>query len=83
MKCLLLTSVFLILTLTTGFSQDLLDSVKSNTKLVNELKDAFRAFFINDVITDQKEKINVVLEDNSSKEMGNMLKGFITDCETL
>lgn len=80
---IILTSILIILSFTKGFGQDLLDSVKSNTKLVNDLKDTYRAFFINDVITDQKEMINVMLVDNSGEEINNMLGGYINECDAL
>jgi hypothetical protein len=82
MKWLLLTGVF-FLGLTKSSGQDLLDSVKSNSKVITELKDTYRAFYVNDIITDQKEMINVVLNDNSDEEMKSLLNGYIKECEAL
>ena len=42
------------------FSQELVDAVKNKSKLVIELKDAYRAFHINSIITEQEEVINII-----------------------
>ena len=44
------------------YSQEVLDTVKSNSKLVVELKDAYRAFHINNMIKDQNEMTVVFLD---------------------
>ena len=61
-KSLLLTITFSILLFSDTYSQDLLDTVKSNSKLVIELKDAYRAFHINNIIKDQNEMTVVFLD---------------------
>lgn len=65
-----------------GKWQDLLDNVKSNSKIVTELKDVFRASKINLKITEQKEIINLFLHDGSEKELNAQLDNFIKDCNT-
>jgi len=66
-----------------SYSQDLLDRIKSNSKLVIELKDAYRAFHINNIIIDQKEMINLFLNDGSDEEMKTLLDGYIKVCDGL
>ncbi len=83
LKSLLLTFILSILLFSYTFSQDLLDAVKSNSKLVIELKDAYRAFHINNIIIDQKEMINVFLNDGSDAEMKNLLNDDIKGCDSL
>ena len=95
LKTLLLTITFSLLLISAGyfthkllpkqlpdtFSQDLLDAVKNNSKLVIELKDAYRAFHINSIITEQKEVINIYLNDDS--ETKSLLDGYIKACDSL
>lgn len=83
LKSLLLTILLSLLLLGDTYSQDLLDAAKSNSKLVIELKDAFRAFHINNIIIDQKEMINVFLNDGSDAEMKTLLAGYIKVCDSL
>jgi hypothetical protein len=78
---LLIISFFFAFTDLPG--QDLLDSVKSNSKLVLELKDTYRAFHINNIITEQKELLNLFSEDNSEKDNHSLLDSFINECESL
>jgi hypothetical protein len=82
-KSLLLTITFSVLLFSNSCNQDLLDTVKSNSKLVFELKDAYSAFHINNIIIDQKEMINVFLNDGSEAEMKNLLDGYIKVCDSL
>jgi len=63
------------------FSQELVDAVKNKSKLVIELKDAYRAFHINSIITEQEEVINIYLNDDS--EMKSLLDGYIKACDSL
>ena len=83
LKTLLLTITFSVLLFSDTYSQDLLDAVKSNSKLAIELKDAYRAFHINNIITDQKEIINVYLNDASDAETKTLLNGYIKVCDSL
>jgi len=81
-KTLLFTIAFSILLFSDSYSQDILDAVKSNSKLVIELKDAYGAFHINNIITEQKEMINV-LDDASGAEMKQLLGDYINACDSL
>lgn len=83
LKTLFLTITFSILLFSDTYSQDLLDAVISNSKIVIELNDAYRAFHINNIITDQKEMINVLLNDGSDAEMKTLLGGYIKVCDSL
>lgn len=83
LKSILLTIIFSFLLFSNTFSQDLLDTVKSNSKLVIELKDCFRAFHVNNIIIDQKEMINVLLNDGSDEEMKTFLDSCIKVCDSL
>ncbi len=65
LKTLLLTITFSVSLFSNTYSQDLLDAVKSNSKLAIELKDVYRAFCINNIVIDQKEMINVFLNNGS------------------
>jgi hypothetical protein len=75
--------IFSVLLFSDTYSQDLLDAVKSNSKLVIELKDAYRAFHINNIIIDQKEMINVFLNDGSDAETKTLLDDYIKVCDGL
>ena len=83
LKSLLLVLSFSVLSFSQAYSQDLLDNVKSSSKLVTELKDLFRACHINNIITAQKEMINVTLDDGSDEEMKTLLNGYIKTCDSL
>ena len=62
LKTFLLTITFSVLLFSDTYSQEVLDTVKSNSKLVVELKDAYRAFHINNMIKDQNEMTVVFLD---------------------
>lgn len=83
LKSLLLTFTFSVLLFSDTYSQDLLDTVKSNSKLVIELKDVYRAFHINNIIKDQNEMTVVFLDDRSDAEMKTLLDGYINVCDSL
>ncbi|MBK9718909.1 MAG: hypothetical protein IPO85_15625 [Saprospiraceae bacterium] len=83
LKTLLLTVTFSFWFFSAAYSQDLLDAVKSNSKLVIELKDAYKAFHINNIISDQKEMINVFISDGSDSETKSLLDGYIKICDSL
>jgi hypothetical protein len=72
-----------ILLVTNCLAGDLLDSVRSNSTLVNDLKDVYRAYKINHAITVQQELINLFLSDQSRKELGERLAEYIKECEKL
>ena len=82
-KFLLLIVTYLLLLYGNTYSQDPLSTIKSNSKLISELKDVFRAFHVNNIVIDQKEMINVLLSDGSDKEMKRVLDGYIKVCDAL
>jgi hypothetical protein len=82
-KFQLLTVILSLLFFYDSYSQDVLEGVKRNSKLIIELKDVFRAFHINNIITDQKEMINLFLNDGSNEEMKTLLEGYIKVCDSL
>jgi hypothetical protein len=63
-----------ILLLPTPLIADQFDSVKSNLKIINDLKDIYRAYNINHIITSQKEMITLFIDDENS------LNGFLNSC---
>ncbi len=65
-----------------AFSADPLDSVKSQSALINDLKDVYRAFNISHAVADQKELINIHLEDGDDY-LKKHFKDYIKVCETL
>jgi hypothetical protein len=83
LRSLLLIISFSVLFYGKTYGQDLLDNVKSSSKLVTELKDLFRACHINNIITNQKEMINLNLDDSSDEEMKTLLDGYIKTCDSL
>jgi hypothetical protein len=82
-RSLLLAITFSVLLSHDIYSQDLLDAVKNDSKLVIELKDTYRAFHINNIIFDQKEMINMFLNDGSDAETKALLDDYIKACERL
>ena len=76
------TIIFLLI-FNINFSQDLFDNILNNSQTVIELKDVFRAYYINHIITDQKETINLLLNEESNKELNDQLIIFINDCTSL
>lgn len=82
LKSFLFVAAFSFLFTTDTFSQDLLDNVESNSKIVTELKDVYRAYKINLKIADQKETINLFLNEGSDKGLNAQLDNFIKDCNT-
>lgn len=83
LKTLLLTITLSVFHFSDTYSQDILDTVKSNLKLIIELKDAYSAFHINNIITDQKEMINIYHNDGSDTEMKTLLGNYIKVCDSL
>lgn len=82
LKCLF--SIFISCFIySTGYGTDLLDSLKSDTKLVKDLKDVYRAYEINHKIVGQKELINLFLEDESAREMSDLLNSDLKECAKL
>ena len=62
---------------------DLLDTVRVDSKLINDLKDVYRAFKINHIIKDQQELLNVLLADSASSLPKGLLDSNIRACEAL
>lgn len=82
-KSKLLTLILLFLIFNSSYSQNLLDEVKSNSKLVIRLKDCYRAFHINNIIAEQKEMINLTIDDSSDEELKMLLGDYIKVCDSL
>ena len=82
-KSLFITVALSFLVFSGSFGADLLDSVKSKTKLANDLKDVYRAYYINHKITDQKELINLYMDEGSTEELNTLLNTYIKTCDTL
>ena len=82
-KTLFLTITFSFLLCNVTYSQDLLDSVKDNSKLVYELKDAYSAFHIYNIIVEQREQIIISSENNSDSITINFLPSYIMKCDSL
>jgi hypothetical protein len=78
----ILLSVLILFLNTGAFCQDLLDSVNNNSKLINELKDIYRAFKINMNISDQNETINLFLNEKDYNGLNVQLKKFIDKCKS-
>jgi len=76
-------TLFLLLLISTSIdAKDLLDSVKSNSKLICELKDCYRAFKINHIIVEQAELMAINADDNPSV-LKNLFTEFIRTCDSL
>lgn len=82
-KTKLLTIALSFLLFGNSYSQDLLDEVKSNSKLVIKLKDGYRSFHINNIISEQKEMINLIIDDATDKELKTLLGDHIQVCDGL
>jgi hypothetical protein len=63
------------------FCTDLLDNVTAKTKLINDLKDVYRAYDINHKVADQKELINVYT--NAGGDVKKVLVDYINVCNAL
>lgn len=72
----------LFLTLSGAFARDRLDNIKDNSELTKELKDVYRAFRINNIITEQQEWINIY-QDEDAAGLKKLLTGFIKTCDSL
>jgi len=81
-KHLFFIIAFPLLLFAGSVNADLLDNVKAKTKLVNGLKDLYRAFNICHVISDQTEQINLSRNDDSA-ELNNFLDSYIKVCGNL
>jgi hypothetical protein len=71
-----IVSLCLLLVCGTVLAADKLDDVKLNSKLINELKDVYRAFNINHKISDQTEML-ALLTDGDQEEMKSAIRGYI------
>jgi len=81
-KGLFITIAVSLLFCSNIFGSDLLDSIKNKTKLVNDLKDVYRAFNINHIISNQNELLNLDL-DSGDDNPKNALRQCIKICESL
>ena len=57
---------------------DLLDKVQSDTKLIKDLKDVYRAFKVYHAITDFNEVISIRLSD-LNKPNTSLVESFVSD----
>jgi hypothetical protein len=64
------------------FASDKLDEIHSNDKVIVELKDVYRAFKINHIISDQKEMLNL-LSDESPDQIKTFVAQYISIDEKL
>lgn len=64
-------------------ASDLLDSVKSNSKLIRDLKDVYRAYKVNHILSDQKENINLVANEADSLALNDLLEYNVGVCRKL
>jgi len=62
---------------------DAFETVSSKTKLINDLKDIYRAYQINHKIADQKELIDLSAGTESKKDLTNLLNSDIKSCDSL
>jgi hypothetical protein len=83
LKLILLSIILFLAPNIRTAAQDLLDNVKSNSQLIFDLKDLYRALYISNIITEQKELINLSLNGDWSDDIHGMLQGFIKGCESL
>lgn len=82
-KSKLLTIILSFLLFNNFYSQDLLDKVQSDSKLISKLKDGYRAFHINHIIAEQKEMINLMVDDSTDKELKTLLGNYLQVCDSL
>jgi hypothetical protein len=82
-KTKLLTIALSFLLFGNSYSQNLLDGVKSDSRLVIRLKDGYRSFHINNIISEQKEMINLIIDDATDKEIKTLLGDHIQVCDSL
>lgn len=64
-------------------SSDSFETVSSKTKLINDLKDIYRAYQINHKIADQKELIDLSASTESKHDLTNLLSSDIKSCDSL
>lgn len=83
LKSKLFTIILSFLLFNNSYSQDLLDGIKSDSKLVSKLKDGYRAFHINHIIAEQKEMINLMVDDSTDKELKTLFGNYLQVCDSL
>lgn len=66
-----------------GGADSKLEIIKSNSKLVSELKDFYRAFHVNNLIVEQKEMINLRSRHSSRHDIKGLLDECIEVCDSL
>jgi hypothetical protein len=77
--CILL----ILLNLTATPKTDLLDSVKSDKQVIIDLKDVYRTYYINHIIDEQKENVNLYLHLDERNKLKDLLLANIKECEGL
>ncbi len=60
-----------------------LDAISADTPQLKDLKDIYRAYAIQDVISDQKELLNVEMENNGGKVSPATVNKFSFTCDSL
>jgi len=78
--CLIVIS---LLCFSSTYGTDLLDLATDKSRLNKDLKDVYRAFSINHQIEEQKEFINLYLNEGSEEELNAKLAGYIKVCDGL
>jgi hypothetical protein len=63
--------------------QDALDEVESSSPLIEELKNVYRAFHINNIISDELEWIYSMLEQDAKVNLTKELNQFKRTCDSL
>lgn len=58
-------------------------SANSDSKQIRDLKDIFHAYAVADVITDEKELIELELDNHDQKSLSHLLKGFTAKCDSM
>jgi hypothetical protein len=82
-KTLLVAIIFLPLFFSDSFGADPPGTVKSNPRLLSDLKDIYSAFNITHRIAGQKELLNVFMDDGSESDLDGLLKTYLKVCDSL
>ena len=62
---------------------NVLDDVNVDTKVVNDLKDLYKAFDIEHILTDQKDLINLYAKNEAGEELDSLINKYLTLCDSL
>ena len=83
LKNLLVAVVFLLPFFSNSFSADPPVPIKNSARLLNDLKDIYSAFNITHRLADQKELINVYMDDGAESDLDGLLKTYLKVCDSL